>query len=110
MTETSIDVHPARAASQRSMAAVKAQDRAGWLALWAEDGCVEDPVGVSWLDPTGEGHRGKDAIGRFFEFFLRSDSVETTLGLSSAQWTSVVLFAVAAVGAALALRRPAAPT
>lgn len=53
---------------------------------------------------------GLFAIGRFFEFFLRSDSVETTLGLSSAQWTSVVLFAVAAVGAALALRRPAAPT
>lgn len=59
--------HPARAASHRSMAAVKAKDRAGWLALWAEDGCVEDPVGVSWLDPTGAGHRGKEAIGRFFD-------------------------------------------
>jgi len=59
--------HPARAASQRSMAAVKAQDREGWLALWADDGCVEDPVGPSWLDPTGEGHRGKEAIGAFFD-------------------------------------------
>ena len=44
------------------------------------------------------------AVGRFFEFFLRSDSVETTLGLSSAQWTSVVLLVVAAVGAVLAVR------
>ena len=64
---TTTEEHPARAASQRSMAAVKAQDRAGWLALWAEDGCVEDPVGPSWLDPTGEGHRGKEAIGAFFD-------------------------------------------
>ncbi len=59
--------HPARAASQRSMAAVGARDRAGWLALWAEDGCVEDPVGPSWLDPTGQGHRGHEAIGAFFD-------------------------------------------
>lgn len=49
------------------MAAVKAQDRAGWLALFADDAVVEDPVGPSWLDPTGEGHRGREAIGRFFD-------------------------------------------
>jgi ketosteroid isomerase-like protein len=49
------------------MAAVTAQDREAWLALWAEDGCVEDPVGPSWLDPTGQGHRGKQAIARFFD-------------------------------------------
>ena len=61
------DEHPARAASHRSMAAVKAKDRAGWLALWAEDGWVEDPVGPSWLDPTGAGHHGKEAIAAFFD-------------------------------------------
>ena len=49
------------------MACVMAKDREGWLALWAEDGCVEDPVGISFLDPTGEGHTGHDAIGRFFD-------------------------------------------
>ena len=67
MTVTVTTEHPARAASQRSMAAVKAQDRAAWLALFADDAVVEDPVGPSWLDPTGEGHRGKEAIGRFFD-------------------------------------------
>jgi steroid delta-isomerase len=61
------DEHPARAASRASMAAVTAQDREGWLALWSDDACVEDPVGPSWLDPTGEGHRGKEAIGAFFD-------------------------------------------
>ena len=59
--------HPARAASQRSMAAVMAKDKSAWLDLWAEDGCVEDPVGPSWLDPTGAGHRGKAAIAAFFD-------------------------------------------
>lgn len=67
MTQTVGSQHPARAASQRSMAAVMAQDRDAWLALWSEDGCVEDPVGPSWLDPEGKGHRGKAAIAAFYD-------------------------------------------
>ena len=63
-TET---VHPARAASQRSIACVQAKDKEGWLALWAEDGCVEDPVGVSFLDPTGEGFRGPARREEFWD-------------------------------------------
>lgn len=57
----------AREASQKSMAAVRAKDRAGWLALFADDAVVEDPVGRSFLDETGEGHRGLEAIGAFFD-------------------------------------------
>ena len=50
------------------------------------------------------------AIGRFFEFFLREDSDVVALGLSSAQWTSVVTFALALAGAAaLALTRRRKP-
>lgn len=45
------------------------------------------------------------AIGRFAEFFLRSDSETLALGLVTAQWTSVVLLAVTAVAAWLTLRR-----
>ena len=59
--------HPARLASQRSIAAVQAKDRAGWLSLFADDAVVQDPVGVSFLDETGEGHRGHEAIGAFFD-------------------------------------------
>jgi prolipoprotein diacylglyceryltransferase len=48
------------------------------------------------------------AIGRFFEFFLRSDSADLALGLEIAQWTSLAILVVAAVGASLTLgRRPA---
>jgi ketosteroid isomerase-like protein len=63
-TET---VHPARLASQKSIAAVQAKDREAWLALWAEDGCVEDPVGVSFIDPTGEGFRGPERRAQFWD-------------------------------------------
>ncbi|HEV2058727.1 MAG TPA: prolipoprotein diacylglyceryl transferase family protein [Solirubrobacteraceae bacterium] len=39
------------------------------------------------------------AAGRFIEFFLRNDSQHVAAGLNSAQWTSIFLLAVAAVGA-----------
>jgi steroid delta-isomerase len=59
--------HPARRASQRSMSAVAAGRRDEWLALFAPDAIVEDPVGPSLLDPEGKGHRGHDGIGRFWD-------------------------------------------
>ena len=59
--------HPARAASRRSMDAVHGKDRAAWLANFADDAVVEDPVGPSPLDPTGDGHRGKQAIAAFWD-------------------------------------------
>lgn len=47
------------------------------------------------------------AVTRFVEFFVRSDSAPVALGLETAQWTSVGLLIVAAVGA-LWSRRAAA--
>lgn len=61
------DPHPARAASQRSYAAVANGDLAAWLAVYAEDALLEDPVGPSMLDPTGTGHRGHDGLTAFWE-------------------------------------------
>ena len=59
--------HPARDASLRSMEAVEAGDRAAWLALFADDAVVEDPVGPSPFDPEGHGHRGTEAIAAFYD-------------------------------------------
>ncbi len=59
--------HPARWAAQRSMAAVAAGRKADWLSLFTPDALVEDPVGPSMLDPEGQGHRGPDGIGRFWD-------------------------------------------
>lgn len=45
------------------------------------------------------------AGGRFFVFFLRSDSPELALGLNNAQWTSVAILLFAVVGRTVAARR-----
>jgi steroid Delta-isomerase len=49
------------------MDAVSRGAREEWLALFADDGVVEDPVGVSMFDPTGDGHRGRGAIAAFWD-------------------------------------------
>jgi len=60
------------------------------------------PTAMVWLV------LGLLAAGRFLEFFVRSDSDTLALGLETAQWTSVVLMAVAAVGAWRLHRTPQA--
>lgn len=52
---------------RRSMAMAEAKDRDGWLALFAADGSVEDPVGSSPFDPDGKGHRGIAAVTAFYD-------------------------------------------
>ena len=59
--------HPARDASRRSMRAVANGAKADWLALFAPEAVVEDPVGPSPFDPAGSGHRGPQEIGAFWE-------------------------------------------
>jgi ketosteroid isomerase-like protein len=61
------DPHPARAASQRSYSAVADGDLAAWLAVYAEDAVLEDPVGPSMFDPAGAGHRGHEGLTAFWE-------------------------------------------
>jgi steroid delta-isomerase len=60
-------VHPARAAAARSMDAVRRGAKDEWLALFADDAVVEDPVGPSIFDPSGAGHHGKAAISAFWD-------------------------------------------
>ncbi|HZM55030.1 MAG TPA: nuclear transport factor 2 family protein [Acidimicrobiales bacterium] len=57
----------ARELGQASMAAVEAHDREAWLALFADDAVVEDPVGPSLFDPEGAGHRGAEEIAAFYD-------------------------------------------
>ena len=71
--------HPARDASLASMRAVEAGDKVAWLALFADDAVVEDPIGVSPMDPTGEGHRGKAAIEAFYDNVIGPNEVRFTL-------------------------------
>jgi ketosteroid isomerase-like protein len=59
--------HPARAASRRSMDAVSRGAKDDWLALFAPDAVVQDPVGPSIFDPEGNGHHGHDGLGAFWD-------------------------------------------
>ena len=69
------DEHPARAAAQRSMDCVHAKKREDWLANFAEDACIEDPIGQSPLDPSGQGHRGSQAIAAFWDRVIAPNRV-----------------------------------
>ena len=62
----------AQAASRKSGEYAVSGNRAGWLDLFAEDAIVQDPVGVSPLDPSGQGHKGKTAIAAFFDMAIRT--------------------------------------
>lgn len=57
---------PTYAAARASWRAANAKDRDGWLALWSPDGRIEDPVGPSFLDPSGAGHHGPDGLAEFW--------------------------------------------
>jgi ketosteroid isomerase-like protein len=57
------------------MAAVEAGDRDGWLALFADGAVVEDPIGVSPLDPEGKGRHGKDEIAAFYDTIVAPNPV-----------------------------------
>ena len=83
------DPHPARDASLASMQAVEAGDKAAWLALFADDAVVEDPIGVSALDPTGAGHRGRDAIEAFYDNVIGPNRVTFTIERSHAAGNEV---------------------
>ena len=58
---------PAYAAARASWRAVNSRDRAAWLALWSDDGSIEDPVGPSMFDPEGRGHHGSARLAEFWD-------------------------------------------
>ncbi len=71
--------HPARDMAIHSIRCVESGDREGWLSMWAEDACVEDPVGVSPLDPEGRGHRGIEAITAFYDKVIARSDLRFTI-------------------------------
>jgi len=61
------------------MTAVESGDRDGWLSLFAPDAVVQDPIGVSALDPTGLGHHGPEAIAAFYDNVIGPNEVRFTI-------------------------------
>jgi ketosteroid isomerase-like protein len=67
---------PVHLAGKRSREAAIAHDKAAWLANFADDAIVEDPVGPSHFDPEGKGHRGKAAIARFYDMAIAPSDLQ----------------------------------
>jgi steroid delta-isomerase len=67
---------PVHLAGKRSREAAMARDKEAWLALFADDAIVEDPIGPSHFDPEGKGHRGKAAIAAFFDMAIAPSQLE----------------------------------
>jgi prolipoprotein diacylglyceryltransferase len=74
--------------------------------VWPLRKRLTQPTSMMWIVI------GLLAVGRFGEFYVRSGSPNTALGLETAQWTSLLLIVVAVTGAWLthrAQRRVTAP-
>jgi steroid Delta-isomerase len=78
MSQDTIEQPPALTASQSSWRCVQAHDRAGWLALMADDVVIEDPIGKSVTNPDGTGVRGKDGVAAFFDTNIVANQLTIT--------------------------------
>jgi steroid Delta-isomerase len=67
---------PVHLAGKRSREAAIARDKDAWLALFTDDAIVEDPIGRSHFDPEGKGHRGKEALAKFFDMAIAPSQLE----------------------------------
>jgi ketosteroid isomerase-like protein len=77
--------HLAIEANKKSIQYASEGNKAAWLALYAEDAVVADPVGVSPMDPSGEGHRGIEAIEKFWDTVIGPSNIEIRV---EKRWTS----------------------
>lgn len=63
-------VNTAQRAAALSARYASQRNKTAWLDLYADDAIIQDPVGVSPLDPAGLGHRGKAALSRFWDMII----------------------------------------
>ena len=83
------DEHPARRAALLSREYVRSHNKAGWLGLYTEDAIIEDPIGVSIIDPAGEGHRGPAAREAFWDNFIAPSRIDIEIHHSFAAGNEV---------------------
>ena len=69
------ETYPALEAAKNSWRCVQGTDKEGWLALMADNICMEDPIGVAFTNPTGEGVRGKEELSHFYDKNMAESSI-----------------------------------
>ena len=77
--------HLAVEANKKSIKYAMEGNREAWLDLYTEDAVVQDPVGVSPMDPSGKGHRGKEAIAAFWDNVIGKSKLDIRV---DKRWTS----------------------
>lgn len=68
--------NPALLASRNSWRCVQNHLKDEWLDLMADNVVIEDPIGVSPLDPAGNGHQGKEAVSAFWDQNIGPNNIE----------------------------------
>jgi steroid delta-isomerase len=62
--------HTAQRAAALSARYASERKKTAWLELYADDAIIQDPVGVSPLDSSGLGHRGREALSKFWDMVI----------------------------------------
>ena len=78
-------LHLAVEANKKSIKYASEGNKEAWLALYTEDAMVADPVGVSPMDPSGEGHQGIAAIEQFWDTVIGPSNIDIRV---DKRWTS----------------------
>ncbi|MDT5264999.1 MAG: steroid Delta-isomerase [Mycobacterium sp.] len=78
MSQETVEKSPVVTASEASWRCVQAGDKEGWLALMTDDVLIEDPIGESVTNPDGNGVRGKEAVGAFFDANIGPNQLTVT--------------------------------
>jgi len=65
--------------SLQSREFVRTHNKEGWLAMFAEDGIIEDPIGKSDLDPTGQGHRTHEQREAFWNKNIANSDIDIVI-------------------------------
>jgi steroid Delta-isomerase len=95
------NINPTAAVALAAMRAVGAGDRDAWLACYADDVVIYDPVGGSPLDLDGTGLRGHEALTQFWNLMVAPRSVTFTVAATHPAGNEVAVVAsVRSVGAA----------
>lgn len=78
MSQETVEKTPVVIASESSWRCVQTGDRAGWLALMADDVVIEDPIGEAVTNPDGTGVRGKEALAEFYDANIGPNQLTVT--------------------------------
>ncbi len=68
--------YKAQEAGYKSREYVLSKNKNAWLNLFDDDAVLQDPVGKSPLDPIGLGHKGKEAISKFWDNLIEPGEKE----------------------------------